>query len=118
MSKPVKQTQTKAAAAKPSAARRISSKSVSRKRIDWIFPLTRQNFIIAGIGLGVIILGYILMATGITEQPAVPDGKWNNVFAVTIAPILLMIGYCIIIPFAIIKLYNKPKEDTSANSQQ
>ena len=111
MAKPVKQTQTKSVAARQ-ATRRVSSKSIARKKINWIFPLNKQNFILAAIGLGVIILGYILMATGITEQPAVTDGKWNNVFAVSIAPILLLIGYCVIIPLAIMKLNGKPKEDT------
>lgn len=75
----------------------------------WKFPLQRQNFIIIGIGIAVILVGYLLMATGITEQPALPDGKWNNVFAVSIAPILLVLGYCVIIPFGIFKSFS-PKE--------
>lgn len=71
----------------------------------WNFPLQKQNFIIIGIGIVVILIGYLLMATGITEEPALPNGKWNNVLAVSIAPILLVIGYCVIIPFGIFKTF-------------
>jgi hypothetical protein len=49
------------------------------------------------------------MATGITDQPAVESGKWNNVFAVSIGPILLVLGYCFIIPYGIWKFFGKTK---------
>lgn len=73
----------------------------------WSFPFEKQNFIYAGIGLLVILVGYLLMSTGVTEEPAVPDGKWNNPFAVVVAPILLVIGYCVIIPYALMKMFPK-----------
>lgn len=81
-----------------------------KKEEKWDFPYVKKNFIIAGIGLLVIIAGYILMATGITEEPALPDGKWNNPMAITVAPILLIIGYCVIIPYALFKYYGKKEE--------
>lgn len=77
------------------------------KKVQWEIPFSKQNVIIAAIGLAVILVGYALMATGITDQPAVPDGKWNNFMAVTAAPFLLVIGYCIIIPIAIMKRFDK-----------
>ena len=77
--------------------------------VIWKFPLQKENFLIIGLGIIVIIVGYLLMATGITEEPAIPNGKWNNVFAVSIAPILLVLGYCVIIPFGIFKSF-PPKE--------
>jgi len=80
---------------------------VTKKRdsVKWEFPLGKQNLIIIGIGLIVILIGYALMATGITEEAAVADGKWNNALAVVVAPFLLVIGYCVIIPFGIIKTF-------------
>lgn len=81
-----------------------------KKDEKWDFPYVKKNFIIAGIGLLIIIAGYFLMATGITEEPALPDGKWNNPMAVTIAPILLLIGYCGIIPYALFKYFGKKEE--------
>ncbi|MBI5326114.1 MAG: DUF3098 domain-containing protein [Ignavibacteriae bacterium] len=81
-----------------------------KKKVKWEIPFLRKNAIIAAIGLGVILIGYILMSTGITNEPAVPNGKWNNPFAISVAPLLLVIGYCIIIPFALIKFYGKKGE--------
>ena len=82
---------------------------VSKKKaaVKWEFPLEKNNLIIIGIGLAVILIGYMLMATGVTEEPAIADGKWNNPLAVTVAPILLLIGYTVIIPYGIIKKFKK-----------
>lgn len=87
----------------------------TRKSVNWEFPLSKQNFIIGAIGIGVILLGYLLMATGITNEPAVPDGKWNNPLAVVVAPIVLVIGYCAIIPFALLK-QDKKIENSEENN--
>lgn len=87
--------------------RKQVSSTAKKKVIHWRFPLERENFIWFAIGLGVVALGYLLMMTGITEEPAVPDGKWNNFFAVEVAPIILFIGYCVIIPYSLLKKFQK-----------
>ncbi len=56
----------------------------------WTF--TKKNYLVFGIGLLMIITGYVVMATG----------KVNSVQALTIAPILLFLGYVIVIPAALI----------------
>jgi hypothetical protein len=58
-------------------------------------PLQKQNYVIIGIGLLVIIAGYLAMMEGSVE----------GFLPLVVAPILLVIGYCVIIPFAI--LYRK-----------
>lgn len=83
--------------------------SKKAKSNNWQFPLGKKNLIYIGIGLAVIIVGYLLMATGITEQPAIVNGKWDNPFAISIAPFIIVIGYCIIIPYAIMKVFKKDK---------
>ncbi len=60
-----------------------------------VFPLERENFIILGIGILVIIAGYIALSGNTVE----------GFSQLTIAPILLVIGYCLIIPFGI--MYRK-----------
>ncbi len=55
------------------------------------FPLTTENYQIFGIGILVIILGYISLSQG----PA------NSFWSLTLAPILLVFGYCVIIPISI-----------------
>lgn len=77
------------------------------QKSTWEFPLEKKDMIFLLVGIGVIVLGYLLMTTGITEDPAVIDGKWNNPLAVTVAPMLLVIGYCVIIPMAILKFFSK-----------
>lgn len=84
-----------------------------KKSVEWKSPFTKKNFIILAAGLGVILIGFLLMSTGITEEPAVPDGKWNNVFAVEIAPLLLLIGYCVIIPYGIMKFFGKDAQKSA-----
>ena len=65
-------------------------------------PFKKQNYQLFGIGILVLILGYIAMA-----QP-----PWDSFWSLTLAPILLVLGYCVIIPIAI--LYRKKvKEEKS-----
>lgn len=90
----------------------------SEPKVQWRYPFTRQDMIYFGISLGVIILGYLLMATGVTEEAAVPDGKWNNPLAVTVAPILLTLGYCVMIPLSILKIYTTKKSGNNNAQEQ
>lgn len=53
------------------------------------------NYTIILVGIAVVIIGYIVMAMG----------DATSVLSVTIAPIILFIGYCIVIPVGI--LYRK-----------
>jgi len=71
---------------------KTKEKRVRPKKV--VFPLTKDNYIIFGIGILIIILGNISLAQG----PA--DSFWS----LTLAPILLVLGYCVIIPVSI--LYN------------
>ena len=64
---------------------------------SWSFG--KINYQLFGIGLLTILLGYILMATGETE----------SVQSIKISPIILMIGYCILIPAAILVKPRKKK---------
>jgi len=57
---------------------------------DWDF--TPANYLIFLTGIVVILLAYIIMALGST----------NSFQALTLAPIMLILGYLVIIPLAII----------------
>ena len=61
-----------------------------------LLPFTKKNYIWFAVGLVVIVLGYITLGYG----------------SITLAPILLVVGYCVIIPVAIIINggKEKPKE--------
>ena len=62
---------------------------------SWSFG--KINYQIFGIGLLTIILGYFVMATGETE----------SIQSVKIAPLILIVGYCVLMPAAILV---KPKK--------
>ena len=49
-------------------------------------PFTRQNYLLMGAGLLAIIVGYISLGSG----------------SITLAPILLVLGYCVLFPLGII----------------
>ena len=76
---------------------KLAKKDTRREISFW----TKRNLYLMGIGIAVLIIGYILMA-----QPPV-----NSIWSLTIAPIILVIAYLIIIPIAI--LYGKRKKQSS-----
>ena len=62
---------------------------------SWSFG--KINYLLFVIGISVIMLGYLVMATGETE----------SIQSVRIAPLILIVGYCVLIPAAILV---KPKD--------
>jgi len=76
----------------------VSKKKTSKKaNIDLGFG--RLNYILMAIGLGMIVIGYIFLAIG----------------DITIAPILLVLGYCGVLPAAI--LINKRNGNNAQSSE-
>ena len=61
---------------------------------SWSFG--KINYQLFGLGLLILIFGYIIMATGETE----------SIQTVKISPLILIVGYCVVIPAAILV---KPK---------
>ena len=75
---------------------RVETKATSkRKPILESFPFTKTNYRILGLGLLSIILGYVALA-----QP-----PWDGFWPLDVAPILLVLGYCVLVPLGI--LYRK-----------
>lgn len=81
-----------------------SAKAVAAAKSPlWNFPLAKRNFLLFALGLGVIVIGFLLMSTAITDDPVKYQTAWNNPLAVSVAPVILVIGYCVIIPLALMK---------------
>ena len=65
------------------------------------FALAKENYILLAIGLGIIVLGYILMSGGGVEDPNAfyPDNdptKTPEIFSfrrITLAPVLILFGF-------------------------
>ncbi|TAE30743.1 MAG: DUF3098 domain-containing protein [Candidatus Kapaibacterium sp.] len=96
-----------------SKKRVISSKKQQRAGVQWNFPMSGSNFLYFGVALVVIVLGYGLMATGITSDPQKYLDTWANPMAIVVAPTLLIIAYCVIIPIAIMKRGKSETESAS-----
>jgi len=68
----------------------------------------KKNYLIMGIGLAVIAIGFILMSGGGSDNPAVFDASIFNFRRIHLAPALVLIGFAIEI-YAI--LVNPNKEE-------
>ena len=86
-------------------AKVIKGKQAKRTKVDDVFPFERENFIIMGIGLLCIIAGYIALSGNTVE----------GFSQLTLAPLLLVLGYCVIIPVGI--MYRKKEKPASSPGQ-
>lgn len=68
------------------------AKVLKRTRKDEIFPFEKQNYILIGLGLVSIVAGYIALLEKTVE----------GFLPLYVAPILLVLGYCILIPLGIV----------------
>lgn len=69
------------------------------------FAMTSKNYMIIGLGIALIILGYFFMS----------ENSVDGFLPTTVAPVLLIIGYCIIVPVGI--LY-KDKYNQDASTEE
>lgn len=67
-------------------------------------PLTRRNYILLAIGFAVVLLGFILMAGGGSENPDEFNYAMFSWRRITLAPILVIGGFAFEI-YAILKRY-------------
>ncbi|HEQ98645.1 MAG TPA: hypothetical protein ENO22_04810 [candidate division Zixibacteria bacterium] len=91
-----KQVKAKSAEAKP--------RKTGRKQKDIAdFPFGRKNYILFGAAILVLVLGFIALWMG----------------DITIAPVLLVVGYCVLIPIAILVKGRKqePEPETQSESE-
>jgi hypothetical protein len=86
-------------------AKVIREKALKKPKFDGSFPLERENYLIIGVGLVTIVCGYI----------ALSGDKVEGFVPLTLAPILLLLGYCVLIPVGIMyRKKNKPTDEASS----
>jgi Protein of unknown function (DUF3098) len=82
-----------------------------QRAFNW--PFGKKNYILFGMGLLSIILGYITLAnTAVDPDPS--DSSWGQIF-LTLSPALLILGYGVLIPISII---TGGKQDTSVDKDE
>jgi uncharacterized ion transporter superfamily protein YfcC len=74
-------------------------KGTRKVRKEEVFPFGRENYLILLAGLVVIIAGYV----------ALSEKTVTGFLPLTLAPILLVLGYCVIIPVGI--MYRKKSRE-------
>lgn len=87
-----------------SKQRTITTRSKRQaQKVQWNFPLTKTNFLYLGLAMAVILIGFGLMATGMSSPESTTVDIWGNSMAIAVAPILLVVGFCVLVPYAIMK---------------
>ena len=67
----------------------------NKKTLQFSWPYKRKNYVLFGVGVFVIIVGYLIMYSG----------EVDSFQSLVISPLLLLLGYLVIIPVAL--LYKK-----------
>jgi len=77
--------------------KRVTAK---QKALIGALPFTKLNYQILGAGILCIVFGYV----------ALGQDPWNGTMPLVIAPILLVLGYCVVIPIGILFRKNTKTE--------
>jgi len=64
----------------------------NKKTIRFSWPYKRKNYVLFGVGVFVIIVGYLIMYSG----------EVDSFQSLVISPLLLLAGYLVIIPLALL----------------
>ena len=73
----------------------MNMKAKNKQSVKFSWPYKRKNYLLFGVGVFVIIVGYLIMYLG----------EVNSFQSLVISPLLLLVGYLVIIPLAL--LYKK-----------
>lgn len=69
------------------------AKDLENSQSDKDFALGEKNYKMLAIGFGVIILGFILMAGGGSDDPNVFNADIYSFRRITLAPIIVLAGF-------------------------
>ena len=64
----------------------------NKKALQFLWPYKRKNYVLFGVGVFVIIVGYLTMYLG----------DVNSFQSLIVSPLLLLLGYLVIIPVALL----------------
>jgi hypothetical protein len=77
-------------------AKSKSRTSISRPSVSWKSPWSTQHYTYLGAAIVVIVAGFLLLAKGMYSS-------WDDPLSVDVAPVVLVVGYCILVPLAIMR---------------
>jgi len=71
-----------------------------------VFAFGKENYILILIGVGLIVLGFILMTGGGSKDPNVFNMEMFSFRRITLAPILILVGFGV----QIVAIMKRPKD--------
>ncbi len=71
------------------------------------FALGKENYILLAIGFAIIIIGFLLMMGGRSDDPSVFNEEIFSFRRITLAPMIVLFGFM----FEIYAIMKKPKAD-------
>ncbi|HSO86651.1 MAG TPA: DUF3098 domain-containing protein [Draconibacterium sp.] len=74
------------------------------------FALGKENYKLMAIGFAIIVVGFILMAGGGSDDPNVFNPDIFSFRRITLAPIILLLGFA----FEIYAIMKKPKSNSQS----
>ena len=83
----------------------MAKKKIEQEGPD--FPLQKENYILLIIGFAIIMIGFLLMMGGKSDDPNVFNPEIFNFRRITLAPIVVLFGFV----FEIWAIMKKPKEE-------
>jgi membrane-bound ClpP family serine protease len=85
----------------------MKKKIAKKDKPETGFALGKENYKLMAIGFAVIVVGFILMVGGGSEDPDVFNPEIFSFRRITLAPLLLLFGFL----FEIYAILKKPKDE-------
>jgi hypothetical protein len=83
----------------------MAKKKIEQEGPD--FPLQKENYVLLIIGFAIIMIGFLLMMGGKSDDPNVFNPEIFNFRRITLAPIVVLFGFV----FEIWAIMKKPKTE-------
>lgn len=85
----------------------MSQKNIDKEKLN--FALGRENYKLLAIGFAIIVIGFLLMIGGKSDDPNVFSDEIFSFRRITLAPIVVLAGFIFEI-WAIMKKTENPKQ--------
>ena len=80
--------------------------SIIKKEKKFEFALSKENYMLMGIGFAIVVLGFILMIGGRSDDPNVFSDTIYGFQRITLAPMVVLAGFV----FEIFAIMKRPKK--------